>query len=167
MGPNRPVPPEAFFSRISSVPSPRWQARQHHSGRYDYLQLSPSHCWELEKLKNFLALNHVRRCTDLRPKELGHHNGVREPWENALNSPPENKSLKRLYSAFFQDANYHDQIVKEQNEPAVQEAPSARDPVLSRRHPLLDTDSRHCRGQRFVPEDRSGPQPTTNGHVPT
>jgi hypothetical protein len=38
----------------------------------------------------------------------------REPWENASES-----RLRRLPSAFFQDANYHDQIVKEQNKPAV------------------------------------------------
>jgi hypothetical protein len=63
-------------------------------------------------------------------------------------------------SAFFQDANYHDQIVKEQSEPAVHQAPSARDPVASRKTPITGHILGHRHGQRFVPNNRSGPQPT-------
>jgi len=47
-------------------------------------------------------------------------------------------------SAFFQDANYHDQIVKEQNKPVAYHCrgmPSARDPASR-------SQERH--GQRFI-----------------
>ena len=114
-----------------------------------------SHCEDNEKVRYFLALftNNALQNTS---KELNcFAKRFREPWENASES-----RLRRLPSAFFQDANYHDQIVKEQNEPAVHQAPSARDPVASRKTPITGHILGHRHGQRFVPNNRSGPQPT-------
>ena len=114
-----------------------------------------SHCEDNEKVRYFLALftNNALQNTS---KELNcFAKRFREPWENASES-----RLRRLPSAFFQDANYHDQIVKEQNEPAVHQAPSARDPVASRKTPIAGHILWHSHGQRFVPDNRSGPQPT-------
>ena len=114
-----------------------------------------SHCEDNEKVRYFLALftNNALQNTS---KELNcFAKRFREPWENASES-----RLRRLPSAFFQDANYHDQIVKEQNEPAVHQAPSARDPVASRKTPITGHILWHRHGQRFVPNTRSGPQPT-------
>lgn len=108
-----------------------------------------SHCEDNEKLRYFLALFHEQRPANCFAKRF------REPWENASGS-----RLRRLPLAFFQDANYHDQIVKEQNKPAVHQAPSARDPVASRKTPITGHILGHCHGQRFVPNNRSGPQPT-------
>ena len=108
-----------------------------------------SHCEDNEKMRYFLALYHEQRLANCFAKRL------REPWENASES-----RLRRLPSAFFQDANYHDQIVKEQNEPAVHQAPSARDPVASRKTPITGHILGHRHGQRFVPNTRSEPQPT-------
>ena len=92
-------------------------------------------------MKNNLALYHEQRSVNFFTQRS------REPWENASEKPSctalkatchnarkpsiQNhliKEQKRNSSAFFQDANYHDQIVKEQNEPAVHQAPTARDP---------------------------------------
>jgi len=108
-----------------------------------------SHCEDNKKLRNFLALYHEQRPANCFAKRF------REPWENASGS-----RLRRLPSAFFQDANYHDQIVKEQNEPAVHFAPTARDPVASGKTPITGPIPWHRHGQRFVPKNRSGPQPT-------
>jgi hypothetical protein len=107
------------------------------------------HYEDNEKVRYFLALFHEQRRANCFAKRF------REPWENASES-----RLRRLPSAFFQDANYHDQIVKEQNEPAVHQAPSARDPVASRTTPIAGHILGHRHGQRFVPVNRSGPQPT-------
>jgi hypothetical protein len=73
---------------------------------------------------------------------------------------------RRNLTAFFQDANYHDQIVKEQNKPTAMVSPPSKTKATPPRsaHDLL----RHfCHGQRFDSDriaknrypTRNGPQP--------
>ncbi len=54
-------------------------------------------------------------------------------------------------TAFFQDANYHDQIVKEQNKPTAMVSPPSQMKATPQRsaHDLFRHD---CHGQRFDPE---------------
>jgi len=54
-------------------------------------------------------------------------------------------------AAFFQDANYHDQIVKEQNKPTAMVSPPSRMKATPPR-PAHDLFRHCCHGQRFDPE---------------
>jgi len=53
-------------------------------------------------------------------------------------------------TAFFQDANYHDQIVKEQNKPIAMRTSSPRMETTTLR-PAHDLFRHCCHGQRFAP----------------
>ena len=95
----------------------------------------------------------------------------------ALGERRSQSTQRRLLTAFFQDANYHDQIVKEQNKPAA---------ILTTPHEwerrrcnrLVTCSGSRCHGQRFDAEGphkttthRTGPQPMTSvsneQHQPT
>jgi len=125
------------FESFRLAPSHRWQARQPRSERHDSHRLcgcttTDESAWT-PRSRCTSSLFHGPRSRNRSP------NRCREPWENASDrhSWPHENGHERRASTFFQDANYHDQIVKEQNEPAVQKAPTARDPVPLRHLPSL------------------------------
>jgi hypothetical protein len=55
---------------------------------------------------------------------------------------------RRDLTAFFQDANYHDQIVKEQNKPTAMVSPPSQMKATPPRS-AHDLFRHHCHGQRF------------------
>ena len=95
-------------------------------------RITPIRTWQ--KLRNFSLLSRPP------PSGRSQERSGREPWENALET-----GKNRFLPAFFQDANYHDQIVKEQNKPTAQwhhrlATLTEAAPISGRRH-----------GQRFDP----------------
>ena len=83
----------------------------------------------------------------------------------SLGRTPQESRPKTGLPAFFQDANYHDQIVKEQNKPT---AIKPTTPQRGHRNcdRLMTCSGRNCHGQRFDSKQnaiahslRTGPQP--------
>ena len=69
----------------------------------------------------------------------------------ALGERRRNPVRRRALPAFFQDANYHDQIVKEQNKPTAMVSPPSEMKATPPRS-AHDLFRHYCHGQRFDSE---------------
>ena len=75
----------------------------------------------------------------------------------ALGERRRNPVRRRALPAFFQDANYHDQIVKEQNKPTAMVSPPSLMKATPQR-PAHDLFRHHCHGQRFAADSIAMPK---------